>query len=80
MLNREHSSGTTETCLDLVGNKQDAIALAHMLEGLQEARRRNHETPLTLYWFDDDRCHLIWRDISHKHALKFLEAVLGSCL
>ena len=80
VFNREHSSGAAEAALNLVGNKQDAIALADLLEGLQEAGGCDHETTLALYWLDDDRCYLIWCDISDKHALKFLDAVLGSCL
>ena len=57
MLDGEHASGAAKAALDLVGDQDDAVAVAQAAQPSQKLRRRRVEPAFPQHRLDDDRRH-----------------------
>ena len=61
VLDRPHLAGATRAGLDLVGDEQDAVAIADFAQALEEAVLRDDVAAFALDRLDDDRGDLVGR-------------------
>lgn len=72
MLDAEHFPGAGKARLDLVGNEQDAVAVANSSQGNQKLRRRRQPAAFALHRLDDDRGHVAGVDIDAEKLIERL--------
>src|SRR5215467_640538 len=80
MFNSKHPARATKATLNFISNKQDAIFMAYLLQRAQKSRRRNYETPFTLYGLNNHSSYLVGGNLPHKHTLKLRDAVIRGLL
>ena len=76
VLDREHAPGATESTLDLVGDQDDAVAVAQAPQPPQQLGRRRIEPAFAQHRLDDDRCHARRVHIRLEQLLERLQRML----
>ena len=72
-----HFTGASIPRLNLVIDEQNAVLVADVAQAAHERGWRWVKTALALNRFDDDRRHLIWRDLRVEQILETGECVFG---
>ncbi len=73
VLHREHAAGTAEAGLHLVGDEDDAVAVADRPQPLHVRARRGDEPTLAELWLDHDGSHVLRRDVRLEDPLEPLQ-------
>ena len=77
VLEREELAGARKAGLHLVGDQADAVLVADRAQALEKRLRRGQEATLALDGLDDDRRHLLRRDLGDEHPAQLGERRLG---
>jgi hypothetical protein len=70
VLHREHAPGPAEAGLDLVGDEDDPVTVADRAQPLHVRARRGDEPSLAQLRLDDDRRHVLRRDVRLEEPLE----------
>ena len=74
VLDREEPAGAAEAGLDLVGDEDDAVAVAEPAQAAHELGRSHDEATFALYGLEHDRRDLLGRDTHRKRAVELASA------
>src|ERR671922_125888 len=73
VLDRPHATGPSVARLHLVDDEHDPVLVADPTHSAQELARRDDEAALALHGLDDDRRHLLGRDLRHERPPEVAE-------